>query len=64
MRRLCAFIGFPYRPALVEHFGPQRRTPRTEVVIDDRVRELCGALEDRLRATYLAQTARIASAAG
>jgi hypothetical protein len=57
MSRLCAFIGFPYRPELVAHVAPQRRTPRAPVVIDDRIRALCLPLEERLRATYRAQAA-------
>jgi hypothetical protein len=61
MAQLCAFIGFPYRPELVAHVGPQRRTPRVPVVIDDRIRALCRPLEERLRATYVAQSARVSA---
>ncbi|MDN5851259.1 MAG: hypothetical protein L0K86_00170 [Actinomycetia bacterium] len=59
MSRLCAFIGFPYRADLVSHVAPQRRTPRAPVMIDDRIRELCLPLEERLRSTYHAQAAQV-----
>lgn len=55
MTGLCEFIGFPYRHTLIEHIGQQARTPRTAVVIDERVRELCAPLEERLRSAYQAQ---------
>lgn len=61
MRWLCAFIGFPYRSGLIEHIAPQRRTPRIDVVIDDRVAELCAPLEERLKRAYQTQAARVAS---
>jgi hypothetical protein len=60
MAHLCTFIGFPYRPELVQHIAPQARTPRTPVVIDDRVRALCVPLQERLQATYAAQAAQVA----
>jgi hypothetical protein len=55
MRALCAFVGFPYRSGLASHIQPQQRTPRTPVVIDDRVRELCAGLAERLATTYAEQ---------
>lgn len=64
MRRLCEFIGFPYRPGLIDHIEPQVRTPRSDVVIADRVAELCGPLEQRLRAAYQDQVVRAAGPAG
>lgn len=64
MRRLCDFIGFPYRPGLIDHIEPQVRTPHTDVVIDDRVAALCGQLEERLRAAYRDQAGQYGGSTG
>jgi hypothetical protein len=50
LRRICAFLGFPYRARLVEHI--QARPPATAgpLAIDGRVRECCDALAARLEA--------------
>jgi hypothetical protein len=46
-RRLCAFLGLPYRPAMSAHVS--RRTPvRDPLPIDPRVRQLCDQLTARL----------------
>lgn len=57
-RALCAFLGFPWRPAVAAHV--QRRTPRDRdpLVIDPRVRELCTALGDRLEGAARLQRSR------
>lgn len=57
MRRLCDFIGFPYRAELIAHIAPQQRTPRTPVDIDPRVRDLCLQMDDRLRSACSSQSA-------
>ena len=53
--RVCAFLGFPYRPELAEHIDRRAAGDRPPVPIDARVRELCADLEDRLAAAYRAQ---------
>jgi hypothetical protein len=47
VRRLCAFLGLPYRPGMSAHIT--RRTPtRDRLPIDPRVRQLCDRLTARL----------------
>ena len=49
MRSLCAFVGLPYRDALIE--GIEQRHPGAPGVdIDPRIRERCEGLEDALGA--------------
>lgn len=58
MGRLCAFIGFPYRPELVAHVQPQPQTLRKPVDIDPRVRSLCDELDEQLLAAYASELPR------
>ncbi len=53
--RVCAFLGFPYRPELAEHIDRRAAGSRPPLPIDARVRELCTDLEDRLAAAYRAE---------
>jgi hypothetical protein len=62
MRALCSLVGFPYRPELVAHIQPQQRTPRRPVVIDERVRDHCAELTERLTRTYREQRSSMAAA--
>nr|MDT0658530.1 hypothetical protein [Micromonospora sp. DSM 115978] len=56
-RRLCAFLGLPYRPVMSAHVD--RRTPvRDKLPIEPRVRELCDRLTARLTATHQATATR------
>ncbi|MDG4838724.1 hypothetical protein O7631_19605 [Micromonospora sp. WMMD967] len=52
LRRLCAFLDFPYRPGLHAHIAPRRFHDGTaghqQLPIDRRVRALCDELTDRL----------------
>lgn len=47
MRRICAFIGLPFRADLVAHVGSRGRTAQSSIGIDDRVRALCDELARR-----------------
>jgi hypothetical protein len=48
MQAICAFLGLPYRPALIEHISPRGPGSARPLDIDPRVRALCDQLEDRL----------------
>ncbi|MDG4780907.1 hypothetical protein O7614_14775 [Micromonospora sp. WMMD961] len=53
LRRLCAFLDFPYRPELHAHIAPRRShdagaAGHRPLPIDRRVRALCDELTDRL----------------
>ncbi|MCZ7373754.1 hypothetical protein [Micromonospora sp. WMMC250] len=52
LRRLCAFLDFPYRPGLHAHIAPRRfhgaAASHQPLPIDRRVRALCDELTDRL----------------
>ncbi|MGW4679680.1 hypothetical protein ACWEOS_14585 [Micromonospora taraxaci] len=52
LRRLCAFLDFPYRPGLHAHISPRQfhnaGTGHQPLPIDRRVRALCDELTDRL----------------
>jgi hypothetical protein len=50
MRSLCAFVGLPYRDALIEGIE-QRHAGAPGVDLDPRIRERCEGLEDALGAT-------------
>ena len=50
MRRLCAFIGFPYRPQLCAHVERRTSHGSRRLDIDPRVRELTDAMTSRLEA--------------
>lgn len=55
MRRLCAFIGFPYRPQLCAHVERRTSHGSRRLDIDPRVRELCDRMGDRLAAVMREQ---------
>ena len=44
---ICEFLGLEYRPELAAHIAP-RSSRRDALVIDPRVRHLCGQLQERL----------------
>jgi hypothetical protein len=48
MRRLCSFIGFPYREELSAHIEVRTTHDRRPLEIDPRVRRLCDDMADRL----------------
>ena len=48
MRRLCAFIGLPYRPALCSHVLPRTSHPGRPLDVDPRALELAQDLLSRL----------------
>src|SRR6476469_6916604 len=50
MRRLCAFTGLLYRPALCEHVVPRESHGTDPLEVDPRVAALAGELLGRLRA--------------
>jgi hypothetical protein len=50
LRRISAFLGFPYRASLIEHIEPRPPATPGPLAIDDRVREYCEALAIRLDA--------------
>jgi hypothetical protein len=55
LRRVCAFLDFPYRPELAAHVDRRAAGGRPPLDLDPRVRELCSELERRLEAAYGAQ---------
>jgi len=55
VRRVCAFLGFPYRPELSAHVDRRAAGTRPALDLDARVRELCTELEGRLSEAYRAQ---------
>jgi hypothetical protein len=50
MRTLCAFLDFPYDPALVRHVTPRPPAHAEPLDIDPRIRELCEDLAAKLGA--------------
>jgi len=50
MRRLCAFTGLAFRPALCEHVVPRESHGTDPLEVDPRVAALAGELHERLRA--------------
>lgn len=48
MSALCARLGFPYRPSLVEGVRSRGSADRGRLELDPRVRELCEAMQTRL----------------
>jgi hypothetical protein len=50
MRQLCAFLAFPYDPALVAHVTPRPPVLREPLDIDPRIRDLCDDLAAKLDA--------------
>ena len=55
VRRVCAFLGFPYRPELSAHVDRRAAGARPALDLDARVRELSTELEQRLSGAYRAQ---------
>jgi hypothetical protein len=55
VRRVCAFLEFPYRPELSAHVDRRAAGARPALDLDARVRELCAELERRLSGAYRAQ---------
>ena len=52
--RVCAFLGFPFRPELAAHVDRRSSRARQPLALDGRVRELSDALEERLARAYRA----------
>jgi hypothetical protein len=50
MRRICAFLNFPYDPRLILHVELRDRAGRAPLEIDPLVRERCDQLTNRLAA--------------
>ncbi|MEJ7708156.1 MAG: hypothetical protein WKF82_13305 [Nocardioidaceae bacterium] len=48
MQALCAFLGFPYDPALTEHIERRSNSRKPQLLIDPRVRRSCDELTERL----------------
>lgn len=48
MQALCAFLGFPYYPALTAHIELRANSRKPPLSIDARVRTLCDQLTERL----------------
>jgi hypothetical protein len=48
MQSICRFLGFPFRPELIEHIAPRAPSGQRQLEIDPRVRALCDQLQDRL----------------
>jgi hypothetical protein len=57
MRRICAFLGFPYRAQLVAHIEPRRPATPGPLDIDPRVVACCQELAARLDAVRRRQPA-------
>jgi hypothetical protein len=55
LRRICAFLDFPYRASLIEHIEPRPPATAGPLAIDGRVRECCDALAARLDAAHRRQ---------
>jgi hypothetical protein len=55
LRRICAFLGFPYRASLTDHIQPRPPATGGPLAIDGRVRECCDALAARLEAAHQRQ---------
>jgi hypothetical protein len=58
LRRICEFLGFPYRAQLVAHIEPRPPATAGPLGIDPRVRASCDALAARLDAAHQRQPAR------
>jgi hypothetical protein len=52
MRRLCAFLNFPFDGRLVAHIDPRSTTERAPLVIDPQIRALCSELGEHLAHCY------------
>lgn len=52
MRALCAWLGFPFNPELVDHVDARSRREPTPFDVDPQIADLCRRLEERLGATY------------
>ena len=57
LRRICEFLGFPYRPQLTAHVEPRPPATPGPLDIDDRVRASCDELLARLDAARQRQPA-------
>ena len=57
LRRICAFLGFPYRPQLAAHIQPRPPATPGPLDIDPRVRASCEELAARLDAARQRQPA-------
>jgi hypothetical protein len=57
LRRICAFLGFPYRAQLVAHIEPRPPATSGPLDIDHRVRACCDELAARLDAAHQRQPA-------
>lgn len=58
MRSLCAFLDFPYYPALTKHIELRPNSSKPPLAIDPRVRAKCDLLTERLNAKVAEQRVR------
>jgi hypothetical protein len=58
-RALCAFLALEYRPGLVAYIKPRRPAWTEPLAIDDRIRERCADLQERLDRVSVAQVSRL-----
>jgi Sulfotransferase domain len=61
MRRMCSFLGFPYRPRLVAGIGTRRPVTAPTVALQADIATRCAELADRLEAARLTQAASSAT---
>jgi hypothetical protein len=57
LRRICGFLGFPYRPELAAHIAPRPPATAGPLAVDARVRAGCEELAARLDAAHRRQRA-------
>jgi hypothetical protein len=57
LRRICGFLGFPYRPELAAHIAPRPPATAGPLAVDARVRACCEELAARLDAAHRRQRA-------
>jgi hypothetical protein len=50
MERLCAFLGFPYSPALIKHVKPRSAVEGADPSIDKEILQLCDELRNQMDA--------------
>lgn len=55
MQRICHFLGFAFRPELIEHIAPRAPSGIRQLDIDPRVRAMCDQLQSRLDETLRLQ---------
>jgi len=55
---LCGFLGLGFRKELIANIDPSRRSQREPLPIDQRIRERCSELKERLDQAYAVQMSR------